>query len=178
MAALPDGVTALSRDDMQTVYGIRKAFKASSEAKELIKRSRREKPLFWNDQETGLLCKCRVDSFTSSAAVDIKTAADGSTRTFQRDAVKYGYHVQAAHYLAGIEAAIGYRPDWYFVVIEKAEPYAVHIFKASADFLEYGAYERARLLEVLKRCMDSGKWPGYQTEELSAPAWALSEAET
>lgn len=177
MDALPDGVTPISRDDMQTVYAMRRAFKASSEAKALIKKARREKPLFWTDQETGLLCKCRVDAFTSTAAVDIKTAADGSTRAFQRDALKYGYHVQAAHYLAGIEAKTGWKPDWYFIVIEKAEPYAVHIFKASPGFLEYGAYERGRLMDKLKGCMDTGKWPGYGLEELDAPSWALSEDE-
>ena len=175
MAALPDGVTPMKRDEMQTVYAMRKSFRGSSEAKALIKHSRREKPLFWTDKETGLLCKCRVDSVSSSAAVDIKTATDGSARAFQRDAIKYGYHVQAAHYLAGIEAELGWRPEWYFIVIEKTEPFAVHIFKAGADFLEYGAYERGRLLEELKRCMDAGSWPSYQTEELNAPSWALEE---
>ena len=177
MAALPDGVTPMKRDEMQTVYGMRKAFRCSSEAKELIRHSRREKPLFWTDQETGLLCKCRVDSVTSSAAVDIKTTADGSARAFQRDAIKYGYHVQAAHYLAGIEAVMGWRPEWYFIVIEKAEPFAVHIFRAAADFLEYGAYERGKLMEELKRCLDAGSWPSYQTEEINTPSWALTEDE-
>lgn len=177
MAELPNGVTPISRDEMLTVYNMRKAFKASKEAKELIKRSRREKPLFWTDQETGLLCKCRVDSVTSSAAVDIKTTADGSTRAFQRDAIKYGYHVQAAHYLAGIEAVLGWRPDWFFITIEKAEPFSVHIFKASADFIEYGAYERAKLMAAVKDCTDSGVWPGYQQEELHAPSWAFTEDE-
>ena len=177
MAALPDGVTPLSRDELQTVYEIRKAFKASKEAKELIKRSRREKPLFWTDTETGLPCKCRVDSVTSSAAVDIKTTTDGSARAFQRDAIKYGYHVQAAHYLSGIEAVLGWRPDWYFIVIEKTEPFAVHIFKATPGFLEFGAYERGRLMDRVKSCTDSGEWPGYGLEELDAPSWALTEDE-
>lgn len=173
LAELPDGVTALSRADLLEVYAARKAFRQSKEARALIKGARRERPIFWTDEKTGLLCKCRVDAMTSSAAVDIKTTTDGSAKAFLRDAIKYGYHVQAAHYLDGIEAALGKRPDWYFIVIEKAEPHGVHIFKASDDFLEYGAFVRDQLMETIRACMESGEWPGYHMDELHAPSWAM-----
>ena len=133
-------------------------------------------PKFWTDPETGLLCKCRLDAVKPDTVVDIKTTLDASTKAFARDAYNYGYHVQAAHYLQGVEATTGHHPKWYFLVIEKKPPYCIHIFPASAKFIEQGTFERAQLMEELKRCSDADAWPSYKTEELMLPAWAYSEA--
>ncbi|MBQ6232119.1 MAG: PD-(D/E)XK nuclease-like domain-containing protein [Clostridia bacterium] len=165
----------LSRSEMQQIRGMLHAFRMDKTAKSLISNTSREEALFWMDKETGLPCKCRVDAFSAAAVIDLKTTTDCSTRAFQRDAISYGYHVQAAHYLDGIEAVTGNRPDWYFIAIEKKPPYAVHVFKASEQFLELGAYTRWQLMDKLKHCIDTDDWPGYQTDELDVPAWAIDE---
>ena len=173
--SLPDGVEELNVEDAQTIAEMVKAIRQNKEAMNLLRKTRREVPIFWNDQETGLRCKCRIDALSSSAAVDLKTTTDASSRAFQRDAIKYGYHVQAAHYLNGIETAKKKKPDWYFIAIEKAKPYAVHIFRASEQFIEYGAYVRDELMETVTRCMESDTWESYPIERLDAPEWALEE---
>lgn len=172
---LAPGTTILSAEDMQTIHGMVKSYRNSQEARALLRNTRREVPKFWTDPETGLLCKCRLDAVKPDAVVDLKTTFDASTKSFARDAINYGYHVQAAHYLQGVEATTGRRPEWYFLVIEKKPPYCIHILHASTEFIELGAFERARLMEELKRCSDADAWPSYATEDLTPPAWAYSE---
>lgn len=172
---LAPGTTILSAEDMETIQGMVKSYRNSKEARALLRNTRREVPKFWTDPETGLLCKCRLDAVKPDTVVDLKTTLDASTGAFMRDAMKYGYHVQAAHYLQGVEATTGRRPEWYFLVIEKKPPYCVHIMRASAELIELGAYERARLMEKLKHCIDTDTWPAYNTEELTPPAWAYTE---
>lgn len=173
---LPPGATILTSEEMQTIRGMVKAYRSNNEACALLKNTRREVPKFWTDPETGLLCKCRLDAVKADTVVDLKTTLDASTGAFARDAIKHGYHVQAAHYLQGVEATTGHRPEWYFLVIEKKPPYCIHILHASSELIELGAYERARLMEELKRCSDVDAWPSYKTEELLPPAWAYTEA--
>ena len=173
--SLPDGVEELTAKDAQIIRDMVKAIRKDKRAAELLRGTRREKPLFWTDNRTGLLCKCRIDALSSSAAIDLKTTTDASSRAFQRDAMKYGYHLQAAHYLNGIEAVTRNRPDWYFIAVEKSAPYAVHVFKATDQFIEYGDFMRDELLEAVKRCTESGTWDGYSMDNLDAPEWALDE---
>lgn len=175
-AGLPLGSTILTAEEAETVSAMRDAFRANKEAKALLRYSRREVPFFWTDKETGQRCKCRADAISPTMVMDLKTTQDAGTKAFQRDAIKYGYHIQAAHYLAGIEAVTGQKRDWYFVALEKKQPFGVHVFKADDEFLEFGAFERAELLAVLKRCRDEGRWPGYQSNILTAPYWAIKEA--
>ena len=174
-ASIPDGADELTADEAQTVSEMVKVIRKNREAMNLLKGARRELPLFWTDPATGLRCKCRLDAYSPAAAVDLKTTTDASTKAFRRDAIKQGYHLQAAHYLNGIEAVKGKRPDWYFIAIEKTKPYAIHIFRATEQFIEYGDYLRSELMEELKRCMTAGTWPSYPFDGLDAPEWALDE---
>ena len=175
-AKIPEGSTVMTTDETNDIKEMVKAYKACADARNLLKRSKRELPIFWNDKTLGLKCKCRVDALSPSAVIDIKTTADGSLDSFRRDALKYGYHVQAAHYLDGVESLTGKRPDWYFIAIEKKPPYAVHVLKASASFIDFGAYERSVLMERLYTCMESGDWSGYRTEELDVPEYVWGDA--
>ena len=162
----------LSAEDAETVKAIVSAFKKNKEATALLKGTKREKPLFWTD-DNGIKCKCRIDAYKAGTVIDLKTAADAATDTFSREALRYGYDVQAAHYLDAYqhkESAI--RPEWYFIVIEKTEPYAINILKADIGFLDYGYIRRQELIEKLKACQDQKTYPDYGTNELCLPSWA------
>ncbi len=174
-AALPAGAEEISAEEARTVADMVKAIRHHKTAMQLLRGTRREVPLFWKDTDTGLPCKCRIDALSSSIAVDLKTTADASSRAFQRDAFKYGYHVQAAHYLDGIAAVKKKKPEWYFIAVEKAPPHAVHIFTASEQFIEYGEYMRGELMEAVRRCTASDTWAGYTVDNLDAPEWAINE---
>ena len=165
------GKEIISAEDAQTIKGIVKAFKKNRDAVELLKGTKREKAMFWTD-DNGILCKCRIDAYRAGIMIDLKTAADAETDTFCKEALRYGYDVQAAHYLDAYqhkESTV--RPDWFFIVIEKAEPFTINILKADIGFLDYGFVRRHELIEKLKACQETGLFPGYGINDLYLPGW-------
>ena len=168
------GKETISADDAETIKGIVRAFKKNRDAVELLKGTKRERPIFWKD-DNGILCKCRIDAYKAGIMIDLKTAADAQTDTFGREAVRYGYDVQAAHYIDGYQHKISaIRPEWYFIVIEKAEPYAVNILRADIGFIDRGIILRQELIEQLIKCREKNDFPGYGTNDLFLPAWAAT----
>ena len=169
------GKEIISAEDAEKVAALVRAFKKNRDAVNLLKGTKRERPLFWTD-DNGILCKCRVDAYKPGVMVDLKTAEDAGTETFSRKALQYGYDVQAAHYMDGYQHKISsIRPEWYFIVIEKAEPYAVNILRADIGFIDHGIILRQQLMEQLMECKKENAFPGYGTNDLFLPAWAASE---
>lgn len=166
------GKEILTAEDAGAVKAIVKAFKANKDAVSLLKGTKRERPIFWTDGN-GVKCKCRVDAFRDGLMIDLKTAADAETETFSREALRYGYDVQAAHYIDGYQhkhSAV--MPDWYFIVIEKSEPYAINILKADLGFIDHGFIVRQQLIEKLLSCQEQDSFPGYGMNDLCLPVWA------
>lgn len=166
------GKEIISADDAETVKAMVSAFKKNKDAVSLLKGTKREKPLFWKD-DNGILCKCRIDAYKAGTVIDLKTAANAETDVFSREALKYGYDVQAAHYLDAYqhkESTI--RPEWFFIVIEKEPPYAINILRADIGFLDYGYIRRQELIEKLKACQEKNQYTDYGTNDLCLPSWA------
>lgn len=166
------GKEVITAQDAEIIREMVKAFRKNPEAVALLRGTKREKPLFWVD-DNGIKCKCRVDAYKAGIMIDIKTAQDAGTETFSREALRYGYDVQAAHYIDGYQhLESSTRPEWYFIVIEKAEPYAINILRADIGFVDHGIIIRQQLIEKLKQCRESGIYPGYGVNDLCLPHWA------
>ena len=166
------GKEILTAEDAKTIKAIVSAFKKNKDAVSLLKGTKRERPLFWTD-DNGVKCKCRVDAYKPGIMIDLKTAADAATDTFSREALRYGYDVQATHYMDGYQhTQSAIMPEWYFIVIEKAEPYAVNILRADIGFIDHGIILRQQLIEKLIACQNQSSFPGYGTNELFLPSWA------
>lgn len=165
------GKEILTASEAATIESLASAVLNCPEAAELLKGTEREKPFFWHD-DNGILCKCRMDAVTTGRIVDIKTAQDAETDVFIREAMKYGYHVQAAHYIDAYYKTISSKtPEWYFIVIEKAEPYCVNVLKADIGFLDYGFVIRDELIRKLIECEKENIFPGYGVNDLCLPGW-------
>ena len=163
----------LTADECAMVERIAQAVRSDKAAAALLEGCQTETPIFWTDQATGIECKCRVDAMKPGIAVDLKSCADASTNAFLRDALKYGYDVQAAHYLRGIRGQNGGQMvEWYFIAIEKAEPYAVNVIHATDGFIDRGTWQLMGLMDKLKECREAGEWPAYGENELILPEWA------
>jgi hypothetical protein len=144
----------------------------------------------WEDSETGVKCKMRADylltpeqgaqiGLASGLISDLKSTVDARLHSFQRDAWKMGYHIQAAFYRRGYQAHFGTLPPFVFFAAEKEFPCASIPYPASDDFLRMGDDEVSRQLRIYAECNATDTWPAYPQEAvwLEPPAWALRDEE-
>lgn len=128
-----------------------------------------EASIFWHDQQTGTLCKVRPDNLNLWGGIsqktpilaDLKSAEDASDVAFRGAVKRYGYDLSAAMYCDGVLAWCKRQPAWYWLVFEKAPPYATRIVFAGPKWLARG---RTLYREALGRytvAARSGVWPGY-----------------
>jgi len=177
--ALEAGKIILSKDEWERIGGITLAVRDNPYARRLLD-GPHETPYFWTDELTGEKCKCRTDAETdigdTHCVVDLKTCMDASTDQFMRDAVRMGYHVQAAMYSDGVRAATGKDSTFVFIAVEKEPPYALNILQCDNAFMLYGMDEYRYLMGLYHMCREGNKWPAYtglngDINALELPAW-------
>jgi len=172
-----DGQAILSQQDAWLVDGMAASVRAHPGALDIIGQGRVENTLLWNDQETYLGCRARPDILIEHRRIlaDVKTAADGNYRPFQRAIHSFGYHIQAAHALAGAATYVpGDWDTWIWIVVEKEPPFAVALYQADDLMLSAARCERRRALELIAACTKAGEFPGYPQEiqSIGLPPWA------
>jgi hypothetical protein len=142
---------------------------------EMLRAGEAEVSYVWNDEATGILCKCRPDWLNEDAIWDLKSRLDASQEGFSRACAKYGYHISAAFYVEGVRKLTGRTLPFRFIAAEKDAPYAVAVYEASETFLRSGTRLVRRALDQLVKCRERGVWPGYQPEGqiemLELPRW-------
>ena len=168
------GKEVLSADDAQIIRQMVAVYRKTPQARDLIKIcQRREAALTWTDAETGVGCKARLDAVRHEFVIDYKTTTNAGTDAFRREAIKYGYDLQAAMYMEAARAN-GYDPkDFYFIVQEKDAPYLINVIRAGDAFLDRGEWIMRDLLAKYKVCRDTNEWPGYGVNELILPEWEV-----
>ena len=171
-AMAAEGIEAVSEADMVTALLMADAVRQHPAAAALLTTGKAEQSFWWDDQQTGLRCKCRPDWMTGSVLVDLKTTIDASPAGFARSVAAYRYHVQARHYLSGTFAE-----RFVFIAVEKTYPYAVGVYELDAAAMEHGETLRRRNLATIADCKAINEWPGYGTDiqPLSLPGWALRD---
>lgn len=165
------GMTVISKLDMARARAVCAAIQADEDAQRyLVGVGRRELTLVWDDLETGLRCKARVD-FEGEYLTDLKTGID--VAEFEKTIANRGWHYQAAHIRRGYQTLTGESRDVALVAAETDEPFCVR-----AAPLDLGAVDRAdqqiqRWLEAIQRCQLADHWPGYGSPDFWAlPDWA------
>jgi len=184
---LPEGKAGASKDakaitasggqwltlaEFSIARGMAQAIDASGVACKLAAGAAQEQSVVWIDEATGLLCKCRPDVWREDIGlvVDYKSIGQRASRKACASAISnYGYHLKAAHYLAGTGAH-----TFLWIFVEKAAPHGVRLFTASAEMIERGEEQRREALTVWKHCVDMDEWPGYSDgiEDIDLPRWA------
>lgn len=164
----------LTANQYQTLQHMAASLKKNKLATQLIENAEIEQSLYWADPDTGILCKCRPDILRSNLVCDLKTAQDGSPRSFQYAAFDYGYHIQAAM----IQEALKHLKqklikDFLFLVIEKTAPYAISIYQLDEASLDKGYQEFKTLLARYQNCLETNNWPAYVIQEISLLRYAF-----
>ena len=177
------GKTLLDQDEAAQVLRMRSAIHENHAAAVLLNRGRPE--LTWRTQGA-LDLQCRTDWFNPDGCdltngrpyiADIKTTESLSGEdfgSFERTVFKYGYHRQAGFYLPLVtEITGGPVFDFFFIAVEKVEPFGVAVYRISDAACALGQDETLDDLRRLKRCYETQEWPNIDStvRELGVPAW-------
>lgn len=184
---LDEGKILLTKDQGEQIDGIVAAIKAHPYAKRLLT-GKHEQAHFWTDPETGERCKCKTDCETDIGGVhyvvDLKTCGNAESDEFVRDAVKFGYFMQAAMYTQGVKCHTGKDSVFVFVAVEKDPPYAVNVLQCGENEIRLGMNGDKRgtvmgfrgLMDLYHKCRTERRWPGYEgfdnrINEIQLPKW-------
>jgi exodeoxyribonuclease VIII len=186
----PDDACTLGANDYASVVGMAEAISEHPVASELLADCfLREHSIVWDDCESGVRCKARIDHICKERdiAIDLKTTTDASPTEFARSIYNYGYHRQGAHYLQALTA--NGTPKRHFVIIaveseakiaRNGKPtHAIGVYVLDSMAIEIGTKELSPLLATWKRCETSGEWPAYpeKIQDISLPGWVLKREE-
>ena len=167
------GIEPVSAADMAIAVAMRDAVRSHPDAMALLKEGQAEQSYWYDDKPSGLRCKCRPDWMTGDTLVDLKTTTDASPRGFAKSVAQYRYHVQADHYLAGTLAR-----RMVFIAVEKTYPFAVGVYELDQDALDHAIVLRHQNLQTIADCQAIREWPGYPSQTISLPKWALADPDT
>ena len=134
----------------------------------------------------GMALQCRTDWFNPAGCelsggrpyvADLKTVESldsDAFRNFERACFSFGYHRQAGFYLPLITEIIGSPVyDFYFIAVEKAEPYGVAVYRLSDAATARGHDETITDLLRLQACIKEQQWPNLPNDlrEIGLPKW-------
>lgn len=163
----------VSLDDFHTASVMAKVVESHPEASRLLYEGKPEyeTSYTWLDSETGIVCKIRPDCVNEldgqTYIIDYKTTDSCDYRSFYHSCKKYGYQLQTGMYISGMFEQDYSDYKFIFIAQEKAEPYAVRIFKCDDSFTEFGIDEFRELLNTLRICQDNNDWHGYEEATLT-----------
>jgi hypothetical protein len=170
------GVVIVSEAELATAQAMAAAVHAHPTAGPLFDDGKAEQSLYWTDDETGVLCRARVDWLRNLVegrrliVPDYKSARTAARDPFGRAAADFGYIISARFYLRGCKA-LGLDPDPVFVLVaqEKVAPYLIGVYTPDDEDLEHADQLISRGLRLYADCLANDTWPGYPTTVQTLP---------
>jgi len=178
-----EGKSYLTEIEWQNCIDIVKKTQSHETARQIISgKGANELTVVWQDEETGVMCKGRVDRFTQfmgwSVIVDIKSTKSVKQSVFASQCAKMQYHVQAAMYFDGLNTVSKSEHErrYLFWTIQNSPPFHMRFFELDDDAMIEGRNKYKHFLRLYKECKKTNIWPGYPTgiEPLSLPSWAVN----
>jgi exodeoxyribonuclease VIII len=167
--------TILTGAEAAMAEGMRAAVYAHPVASSLLSGGVPEVTLTWHDARVGP-CKSRVDYLhDDTAMVELKTTRARGRGAVMREIAARLYYAQAAFYLDGLAANGFGNVEARMIVVEKAPPYAVHVFRVGDGPLESGRRKVDAWLTKIAECTRAGVWRGDDETDLVLPAYVHAE---
>jgi exodeoxyribonuclease VIII len=178
----PDSVIALNMNDWNACVGIRASLLAHPKLSKLVDaEGRSELTVVWDDPETGVRCKARVDRLIEKFGIvlDLKKTLDARADAFERKIFEFGYYRQLGLYQDGLAAHGIEIKHLVIAALESERPYAVAGYRLSDGAADAGREELRKLLNKYAACQAENNWPAYPNDitELSLPSWAWAKIE-
>jgi hypothetical protein len=126
-----------------------------------IEESMRECSVYFTEPVTGLRLRTRFDAYHPDISFDLKTTRHPTSQAFARDAVEFGYDLQAYMYSLArshYEGSSTLAP-FVFITAETAAPHSICTHVAGTSFMENGESKLQKCLAVFKACSLVGHWP-------------------
>jgi hypothetical protein len=140
-----------------------------------------EQSLFWQDDETGVFLRARLDFLPKwhggrAIVPDYKTAPSAAKDAVSRSIYAYGYHQQGSFYVDGAIALDLAGDDTAFVLVvqEKQPPYLVNVLEPDVVAMRIGRRRNRQAIDLYAECKATDTWPGYSSdvELVGLPPWA------
>lgn len=167
------GKTVLEHADHRKLMLMRDSAFAHPAARWLLEADgHQEASIYWDDEETGELCRIRPDKFLAGqpVIVDVKKVADMAR--FARHVEEFRYHVQSEMYRDGFYQHFNEYPQFVFIAVSESIDcgrYPVRVFQLDDEAADVGHQLYRRDLNTFHQCKISNSWGGV--EVLSRPAW-------
>lgn len=179
--------TVLEPEEWDQLMNMRDAVMAHPIARALLtgKPGKAEQSVYWIDQATGVLCRCRPDFWRDdNLIVDLKTTEDASPEGFAKSIANWSYDTQDAFYTDGVLAATG-KPlkAFVFLAVEKSarvvegQPLGVAVYQLDEAGRELGRAKYREDLGIYAQCVKTGIWPCYgdKLKTISLPQWHMNK---
>jgi hypothetical protein len=157
-AAANPGKLLVKEEEMATAKGIVDSIYSDDIARKLLRGGKCEHTIVWQDQETGLMCKSRLDYLRPDLIIDFKTTEDVRPAAFHRTASNQRYFRQQEFYGNGAGAVYGKRPRFVFMVVSKSPPYDVAFHELDEEFEAIGREQIRKDLNALADCLETDDW--------------------
>lgn len=159
-----NGKVAMTFDDLVAVSAMVRNAKAHPKSADALNTPGMcEYVAVWQDPDTGLAAKARLDKYVPGAlALDIKTTRNASVPKFSKDVEWLGYFQQLAWYREGFARASGKETPFTIVAIENEAPYCVNVFSLDDDSYECGRIVNHAVLRKYADAVKSQVFPGYE----------------
>lgn len=128
-----------------------------------------EQPVYWEDPETGLACRAKLDKLAVNIDVilDIKSCIDATPNGLANAIVNFEYDRQAAWYREGFHEVHGVWPDFVFLAVETSPPYEVGFYDLDSDDLAEARITNRMTLNTINQCMKTNDWIADHQNEVT-----------
>jgi hypothetical protein len=107
-----------------------------------------QKKLIYTDEQTGLPMIGYLDGSGDKVIAELKTTKCAEPTAFAKDAMNYDYPLQCGFYTLAEP-----KKQFYYILIEKEEPFGISVLKPSAEYIAYGQKKLRGLLNEFEYCM-------------------------
>lgn len=155
------GRTVLTPGTVKTIRGMAKSLAAEPLAVDLLQGAV-EQTLIAKDPETGIWLKARPDVIPTSDGMfaDLKTTPSVLDIDLKMTLRKFSYNMQGA-LIWEVCDLLGLPFEGLVLVFcEKKSPYCTRIVELTDEDLSRGRMQNRAMIRQLKKCIDTGTWPG------------------